>query len=346
LFPAIKEDGPLKAVTAVRLFVFLGTLFLAGCNAPHSEEAARNDDASDAPPPVVETVTLTAAKDAEKLGGIATVLVPDALLQLDADIRTATVAADFSRGQLERFRTSTLLSKQMLANAVRQEGIDASQLKLTQARLRQTWGDEAPFLDVDARQKLMTEIGAGTEAIVRFDFPDLAGGRPRNVRVVPLRGGRETKVETIWPAPSGNMAMPGVSFFGLIPAGPGLRAGDRARLIADNPEGHAGVVIPNAAIVVYASKSWCYIETAAKKYERKLVSLEAPVDDGFLVRSGFEPGDHVVVRGASVLLAREAEPGSLDDDDDGGSEAPPAGVKPGASVAVQPDRTATRSVSD
>jgi hypothetical protein len=335
----------LKAATLVRLTVLIGTVFLAGCNAPHSEEAEDND-AADPPPPVVVTAVLTASKDAEKLEGVATILSPDPLLQLDADIRSAMVAADFSRGQLARFRTSTLLSKQMLANAVRQEGLDASQLKLLQARLRQTWGDQAPFLSVDARQSLMGEISAGTRAIVRFDFPGLTGGKPNNVRVIALSGKAETKVDPIWGAPSGNLAMPGVSFFGLIPAGPGLRAGDRARVVADNPTQHPGVVIPNAAIVVYASKSWCYVESAQHTYERKVVSLENPVEDGFLVHSGFAPGDHVVVRGASTLLAREAEPGSLDDDDDDGpSEPKPIKPKPAASASVA-NRAAAHNATD
>ena len=336
----------MKAATLVRLTALIGSVFLAGCNGPHSEEAERNNDAADPPPPVVATVALAASNDAEKLEGVATILNPDPLLQLDADIRSAMVAADFSRGQLARFRTSTLLSKQMLANAVRQEGVDASQLKLLQARLRQTWGDEAPFLSVDARQNLMAEISAGERAIVRFDFPGLTGGKPNNVRVIALSGGTEAKVNPIWVAPSGNLAMPGVSFFGLIPAGPGLRAGDRARVVADNPKQHPGVVIPNAAIVVYASKSWCYVENAEHKYERKVVSLEDPVENGFLVRSGFAPGDHVVVRGASTLLAREAEPGSLDDDDDDGpSEPKSGGPAPAASAAVA-NRATARNVTD
>jgi hypothetical protein len=140
--------------------------------------------------------------------------------------------------------------------------------------------------------------------------------------------------------------MPGVSFFGLIPAGPGLRAGDRARVVADNQQQHPGVVIPNAAIVVYASKSWCYVESGPHKYERKLVSLEAPVEDGFLVHSGFAPGDHVVVRGASTLLAREAEPGSLDDDDDDGPPEPKsAKPKPAASASVS-NRDTARNDTD
>ncbi|WP_045835469.1 hypothetical protein [Hyphomicrobium sp. 99] len=322
-----------------------GAVILTGCNAPHSEEAEDRQDAPNALPPPVHTITLAASKEPVKIEGIATVLNPDVLLQLDADIRSATVAANFSHGQLERFKASTMLSRQTLENAARQEGIDASQLKLLLTRLQQSWGDKAPFVNAEARQTLMADIANGSRAVLRLDFPDMATDEPENVRVVPLRGGLETKVDTLWAAPSGNLAMPGVSFFGLINAGPGLRAGDRARVIADSPERLGGVVIPSAALVVYGSKSWCYVETEPRKYERKLVSLEAPVDDGYYVKGGFEPGERVVVKGASILLAREATPGSLDDDDDAGPQAPPpaaapSGIGKSATPAVAQSHTA------
>ena len=337
MVPGLKGVRALTAAAVARISALIVTVFLVGCNAPHSQEAG---NAERAPDPPVRTVELTASHDAVKLEGVATILNMDALLQLDGDIRSAKVAADFSSGQLGRFRLSTMLSRQTLDNAERQAGIDASQLKLLETRLRQTWGEEAPFLKTDARQNLIAEISGGARAIVRFDFPDLASGQPRNVRVIPLRGGSETPVGTLWPAPSGNLAMPGVSFFGLIPAGPGLRPGDRARLIAESPDSHPGVVIPSAAIVVFASQSWCYVETGDKTYQRKAVSLDYPVDGGYLVRTGFVPGDRVVVRGASVLLSREAEPGDESDDEDAPAPAGSSAPRPGASAAVQPDRSA------
>jgi hypothetical protein len=346
----------LNATALARAVILLGTIVLAGCNAPHSEETQKDDDATPDVASVapVKTVALVASTEPVKLEGIATVLNTDTLLQLDADIRSATVAANFSHGQLERFKASTMLSRQMIETAVRQEGIDASVLNLVLTRLQQTWGDKAPFLNADARQALIADIARGSRALVRLDFPDSARGALRNVRVVPLRGGAETKVDTVWPAPSGNLAMPGVSFFGLSEAGPGLRAGDRARVVADSPEASDGVIIPSAALVVYEGKSWCYVETERNKFERTLVSLDAPVGDGFLVRSGFAPGTRVVVKGASVLLAREAAPGSLDDDDDGGggggggSQAPAkdAGKKASGPAPIAQNHTGPRSDAD
>lgn len=211
------------------------------------------------------------------------------------------------------------MSRQTVENAERQAGTDATQKALLETRLKHTWGEQSPFLDEDQRQELVTELSTGKQAIVRLDFPDIAGGAPRNVRVAPLSGGEGVPVKSMWGAPTGNLSMPGVSYFGLIDAGPGLRPGDRAKLTADGAMSRSGVIIPSSAIVVFAGQSWCFIETAQKKFERRAVTLDLPIDDGFLVNTGFSAGQRVVVRGASLLLSREAGPG--DDDDDEGAAA-------------------------
>ena len=230
----------------------------------------RPESAVRAPDPPVRTVELTASHDAVKLEGVATILNTDALLQLDADIRSAKVAADFSSAQLARFRLSTMLSRQTLDNAERQAGIDASQLKLLETRLKQTWGEERSVL----KDRRAPEPDRRNQRR-RASYRPLRFSRPRQpdsratfgsfrfaaVQKRPSRGCGRRHREIL--------AMPGVSFFGLIPAGPGLRAGDRARLIAENPDSHPGVVIPSAAIVVFASQSWCYVETGDKKYSAR-----------------------------------------------------------------------------
>jgi hypothetical protein len=108
-----------------------------------------------------------------------------------------------------------------------------------------------------------------------------------------------------------------------MPTGPGLRPGDRAKVTAERGSPTRGVIIPASAVIVYASDSWCYVETAPGAFERRRVSLATPVAEGYLTRD-FAAGTKIAVQGASALLSREAGPGSFDDDDDDGGDRPRA----------------------
>lgn len=301
---------------------------LAACDRPRSEETAEKD-APETFPIVTQTAPIKVAERATELSGIATIVDPAPLLQIDADIAAADIAAEFSSGTLERFKATKSLSRQTIEAAVKQAATDATQQKLLELRLKQTWGENAPFLDGAQRKQVVAELSEGKRAIVRMDFPDLTGGAPKSVRVTPLSGGQPTPVADLWIAPSGSLSMPGVSYYGLINSGPGLRAGDRARLTAEAADTREGLIIPSSALVVTEGQTWCYVETAPETYEKRPVPLDHPYEDGYLVTEGFKAGEKIVVRGASLLLAREAEPGDFDDDD---APAKPQSRKPPAAA--------------
>lgn len=288
---------------------------LAACDRLGSKPE-QEADATPVPPAVVETAEVQKFEGGLKLEGVATLLNSDALIQLDADIRTAEAAVEFSKGQLERFEKTKSLAIQTVATAERQAKTDETQLQLLKNKLVQTWGKSAPFLEEAARNELVGALSSGAKALVRLDFPEPGNAQPKSIRVASLQGSPEQAVAKVWEAPSGNQTMPGVAYFGLIDTAAGLRPGDRARVLAERPETLSGVIVPSAALVIYDAQSWCYVVTGANTYERRPVTLDHPVQDGYVMQSGFPPGTRIVVRGASMLLAREAGPGE-DDDDDG-----------------------------
>lgn len=295
----------------MRHWCLIVLLALGACDEPRTEAREGSTDSAFKP----STVALQPAEAAIKIDGIATLVSPDALAQINADLRAAEIAANFSKRAFARYKETKTLPEHSIDNAERQASTDATQVALLQLRLRNTWGDTAPFLASSSRQQLVDELSSGRTTLVRLDFPRSVERELKNVRVQPLGGGAETTVSAIWAAPSGSLAMPGTSFFGLMPAGPGLRPGDRARVTAEGESDNAGVIIPASAIIVYEGGSWCYVEDDPGEYERKQVALSMPVEDGYLVKD-FKPGTKVVTKGASILLSREAEPAG-DDDDDG-----------------------------
>ena len=295
----------------MRWFGLLLLLSLAACDEPRS--AAYSPERDNNFEPVA--AELQSVQLAQKIDGIATLVSPDALTLLNAEIRAAEIALGFSQRSLDRYKGVRTLGEQRVDNAERQASTDATQVALLKLRLRNAWGDSAPFLAPAHRDQLVDELASGKTTIVRLDFPRSVDRNLRNVRITPLGGGEEIAVSRIWQAPSGNLAMPGSSFFGLMPAGPGLRPGDRAKITAERSAPLVGVVVPTSAVVVFAGESWCFVERQPDQFQRQKVSLATPVDGGYLT-DNFAAGTKVVVRGASVLLSREADPGSFDDDDD------------------------------
>ncbi|MGE0023339.1 MAG: hypothetical protein AB7S70_06895 [Hyphomicrobium sp.] len=309
-------------------------LALAACEEPRSEAYTPENEISAFKP---VAVALEPAEAAQKIDGIATLVSPDALTQLNSEIRAAEIAFAFSQRTVERFKGTSSLGEHRLDNAERQAATDATQVALLELKLRNAWGETAPFLAASNRQRLVDELSSGKTTLVRVDFPRAVERDPKNVRIAPLGGGEETALTEVWPAPSGNLAMPGTSFFGIMPTGPGLRPGDRAKVTAERSTPTSGVIVPAAAMVVHAGESWCYVETEPGEFERRRVSLAMPVAEGYLTKD-FSPGTKVVVQGASALLSREAEPGSFDDDDDDGGD-----ERPRARKAAPKDDGATES---
>lgn len=309
----------------------IALLALGACDEPRSE-ARDTADASTFKP---TSVVLQPAEAAQKIDGIATLVSPEGLAQLNADLRAAEIAANFSARAFARYKETKTLPEHSIDNAERQASTDSTQVALLKLKLRNTWGDKAPFVASGPRQQIVDELSSGRTTLVRFDFPRSVEKDLTNVAVQPLSGGPGTQITAIWAAPSGSLAMPGTSFFGLMPAGPGLRPGDRARVTAEGTVPNSGVVIPASAVVVHAGASWCYVETKPGTFERKLVALDEPVAEGYLVKD-FAPGTKVVDHGASVLLSREAEPAG-DDDDDGPAPAKKSQPKETPVASSDPD---------
>lgn len=329
----------------LRQFVTLACLlFLATWPAHGADEAA--PESVEPPPAVVKTVALEKTQLSQFISGIATILSPDTLIALDAEIRAADIAATFSERELARYKSTKSLSLHIVEGAQRDAETAAAKLAALKLQLKQTWGETSPVIKDESRQTHVEALSAGKTVLVRLDFPAPQATEPRNIRVAPLSGGGEVPVKTLWAAPSGSAAMPGISYFGMIEPGPGLRHQDRARAVGNSGVAQTGVVIPEAALVVYGGETWCYVETAPQTFERRKVPLTMPVAAGYLVETGFDPGTKVVVRGASTLLSREAEPGDDGDDDDGGGAERPRKQPKTESAAPVADKSRDRDADD
>lgn len=309
------------------LLPLLVLLVLNGCDASFFEASSTKETKKE--PLAIQTSEIISYQDGIKLEGLATVLSPDQLLQIDSDIRAAKIAAEYSKDKLLRFKNSDGLAQQELFDAERQSLNDETHLLLLESRLKQTWGEQAPFLNSEERKILISYLSLGSKALVRLDIPEVLNEKIKNITILPLHGEQEKKVDLYWGSPAGNQFMTGVSYFGIIETAPGLKPGDRGRFFAERKNTKTGVIIPESSIIIFGGQSWCYVEINKEKFERRIVSLDIPVKGGYLVPAGsdFQPGMRVVVRGASVLLSREANPKDDDEASDNGEVAKDGGGK-------------------
>jgi hypothetical protein len=67
----------------------------------------------------------------------------------------------------------------------------------------------------------------------------------------------------------------------------------------------AGVLLPSSAILRFQGEAWVYVERASGEFVRRMAALDQPGNGGWLVNSGFAPGERIVVTGAQTLLSEE-----------------------------------------
>ncbi|MHA6128949.1 hypothetical protein ACX3YD_22645 [Pseudomonas fluorescens group sp. PF-1] len=68
------------------------------------------------------------------------------------------------------------------------------------------------------------------------------------------------------------------------------------------------LVIPEAAILWFGGQPWAYVQIAKDRFTRRPVADQTPYNNGYLVSTGFESGERVVVHGAQLLLSEEQRP--------------------------------------
>jgi hypothetical protein len=66
-----------------------------------------------------------------------------------------------------------------------------------------------------------------------------------------------------------------------------------------------GVLVPAEAVLHFNGLAWVYVEEKPGDYERRAITLDRPLADGWFAEEGLDEGDRVVTTGAVSLLAIE-----------------------------------------
>ncbi len=286
----------------------------------------------------IEVAPLQAAAHTSRIQGVATVLDPQPLLAVAAQLqslRSTVLAADATAKAAGAQATRARALYRQGGNASLREMQTATAEAVAARARRTTARAEETAARMSARAQwggvLAKLAGKGPQAVSEY-----ADGRADLLEVVLPNGtpapagtaiqvwrtdGQPVAATLLGPSPRTDAVVQGPTFFYRAMA-PGLRSGQR--LTAAVPLGTAmqqGVSVPAAAVIWYAGQPWAYVETSAGHFQRRPLAPTRLAQDWFEA-SGFHAGEKVVVRGGELLLSQELlpPPGAAtpagDDDDD------------------------------
>jgi hypothetical protein len=221
----------------------------------------------------------------------------------------AAVSAQLSQQELGRLRQlEDNTSERRMQTAEAEARRDQLALQSARSNLRLTWGDA--IAERDDLPDLVQSLVSQAQSLVRLDLPvgEKLAGLPSAARIVPM--GAETPVAgtVLGMAPTVLEQNQTMGLLILAPQGDGLLPGAAVTGFLEMPgDPLNGVVIPRAAVVRYAGRSWVYVQIDAGKFARREVALENPLADGWLVSTGLGPGDRIVESGAQLLLSEETK---------------------------------------
>ena len=285
----------------------------------------------------IQVAPLAESRYAPQVSAIATVLDPQPLLVLSAQLLGARTALNAAAAQAHAAAAEAQRLRELYRhdeNAALRD-VQAADAAAATAQARQV---AAAADDAAARSGARTQWGTalasragrgpqalsgyadGQMALLAVALPVGSSAPSASTILVQAIGGDTLWATLLGPSPRADPVVQGPTYF-YRAEDTGLRSGQR--LTAAVPQGAAarsGVIVPTAAVLWYAGRSWAYVETAGGHFERRPLAQDARMATGWFESSGFLAGERVVVGGAELLLSQEllpppgAKPPSADDD--------------------------------
>ena len=214
------------------------------------------------------------------------------LFQDDRNVSEQAVKAAEGRYRSEQARQ---LAAEQIAGGIRDS-------------IRSTWGDTVTGWATDPDSRVMQSLLQQSAFLVQLVLPyDLPRSAVRGkIFVAPAVSRENTRpARFVADSPQVDPAMPGETYFYMVDGG-NLRAGMRVLArIGLGGEPVSGVIVPPAAVVWHAGKSWVYVKDDEQTFSRHEVSTAQELDGGWFNSGDFSADSEVVVSGAQLLLSEE-----------------------------------------
>lgn len=273
----------------------------------------------------ISVASLTASRYVAEVQGVATVLDPQPLIAVSAQLVTArenrAAATEQARATAAEAKRSQHLYQQGENASLREVQTAAAAAAAAQAQqvaarsayaaerssARVRWGSTLAAL-AEAGPQALADYADGRAALLAVAMPVDSGNLSSADIHVQLPNGAHASATLLGTSPRADAVLRGPTFFYRC-KGVSLRIG--WRLAASVPLQAAesdGVSVPTAAVLWYAGQPWVYVQTAAGSFQRRPLAMDARQATGWFQARGFQVGDRVVVRGAELLLSQELLP--------------------------------------
>lgn len=272
----------------------------------------------------IVVTALAPAQYSPQVQGVATVLDPQPLLVLAAQLQSthatavaAAAQAHATAAEAKRLRTlyrdadnaalrdvQTAEANAAAAYAQKVTADTAADAALAGARAQ--WGAALTALAQRGPQALRG-YAESRAALLSVALPSEVTS-PARVIHVQSNDKASATATLIGPSPRADAIVQGPTFF-YRAEGAGLRSGQRLTVaVTVGTTVRRGIIVPVAAVLWYAGQPWAYLETAAGHYQRHPLAENARTPSGWFQSAGFRAGERVVVRGGELLLSQEQQP--------------------------------------
>lgn len=177
-------------------------------------------------------------------------------------------------------------------------------LELAQVAVREDWGPVVANW-VEQRSAELDRVLTQDTLLVQVTLPaGSLSSAPQSI-VLSTEGAPRLQAHYVSRLPRIDPLIQRPALLYATPARPQLAAG--MNLVARLPVGpvRRGVIVPYSAIVWWRGQAWAYVQTAKDKFVRKEIATGVPLQSGYFVGPGLDPGTRVVTEGAQFLLSEE-----------------------------------------
>lgn len=248
-----------------------------------------------------------------------------------ADVEVLRTALTYNKGELARLQALNQddknVSDKVVANA--RSNLKADEAKIAAAEssakniadsIRQQWGEAlAQHATNPVKSELLQNLISNQEVLLQITLPFDAAEPASNssILITPTAApGQPIRALYISRAPASSSTIQGKTYFYHAKTKE-LRAGMQVNaMTSTSSKVNEGVIVPNAAIIWYAGKSWVYKKVSEDKFNRVPVTTDFEQDNGWFYQGSLQAADEVVTSGAQLLLSEEFKSQITNENDD------------------------------